>query len=94
MGKPELRASQLITTYGPGAMVDLPEDAVITAGLDTWRYNRNAPIPTVSEPRLIGKLETVLGLGGLTLRKPPPAIEEKGFTPDVAAYCFPEWVIS
>lgn len=94
MGKPQLRSSQVITTYGPGAMVDLPDDAVIIAGLDSWRYHSGKPVPTVSETRLIGKLETLLGTTGITLRKPPPAVEEKGFTPDIGAYYFPEWLIS
>jgi len=94
MGKPQLRSSQVITTYGPGAMVDLPDDAVIIAGLDHWRYHSGKPIPTVNEPRLVAKLENLLGVAGVTLRKPPPAIEEKGFTPDISAFYFPEWVIS
>ncbi len=94
MGKPQLRASQIITTYGPGAMVDLPDDAVLVAGLDSWRYHAGKPIPAVAEARLIGKLEALLGVTGLTLRKPPAAIEDKGFTPDIGAYFFPEWVIS
>lgn len=94
MGKPQLRASQVISTYGPGAMVDLPDDAVLIAGLETWRYHRSKPIPTISEPRLISKLESLLGVTNLRLRKPPPAVEEKGFTPDVGAFYFPEWVIS
>jgi len=94
MGKPQLRASQIITTYGPGAMVDLPDDAVLIAGLDTWRYQAGKPIPTISESRLIGKLEALLGMNGLALRRPPPAIEDKGCTPDIGAYFFPEWVIS
>lgn len=93
MAKPQMRSSQVITTFGPGAMVDLPDDAVIIAALDSWRYNRNSSPPTVTEPRLINKLETLLGVRGLTLRKPPPAIEEHGFTPDIAAYRFPEWFI-
>ena len=94
MGKPKLRSSQLINGYGPGSMVDLPDDAVMIAGLDTWRYNQGQPIPTVAEPRLVGKLERLLGRTGITLRRPPPAVEEKGFTPDIGAYHFPEWVIS
>ena len=93
MSRPQLRASQLITTFGPGAMVDLPDDAVIIAGIDTWRYNKGKPIPTVSEPRLQAKLEQMLGVPGLSLRKPPPAVEDRGFTPDIAAYSFPEWFI-
>ena len=93
MTKPQLRSSQLITTFGPGAMVDLPDDAVIIAGTDNWRYSKNTPIPSISEPRLQRKLESLLGVQGITLRKPPAAIEDKGFTPDIAAYRFPEWFI-
>lgn len=93
MSKPQLRSSQLITTFGPGAMVDFPDDAVIIAGIDTWRYHRNSPIPLVTERRLTRKLEKLLGVQGITLRKPPPATEEEGFTPDVGAYRFPEWFI-
>jgi hypothetical protein len=33
----KLRRSQLITAYGPGAMVDLVADAVVIGGLDFWQ---------------------------------------------------------
>ena len=33
----EIRSSQVITTYGPGALLDLPRHSVIVAGLGTWR---------------------------------------------------------
>jgi hypothetical protein len=93
MSKPQIRASQLITTFGPGAMVDLPDEAAIIAGIDHWRYSKGSPIPVISEPRLQRKLQKLLGGVEVTLRKPPPAIEDKGFTPDIAAYRFPEWFI-
>ncbi len=93
MAKPQIRSSQLITTFGPGAMVDLPDHAVIIGGLEGWRYSRNTALPTISEPRLVHKLEELLQVQGLTLRKPPPAIEDKGFTPDITTYRFPEWFI-
>jgi hypothetical protein len=31
-----IRPSQIITTFGPGAIVDLPEDSVMIAGVDDW----------------------------------------------------------
>jgi hypothetical protein len=31
-----LRQSQVITTFGPGALVDLPNYSVLVAGLDHW----------------------------------------------------------
>ncbi len=74
-------------------MVDLPSEAIIVGGLDSWRHSTTAPLPLVSERRLVRKLELLLGRTGLTLRKPPPAIEEHGFTPDITGYRFPEWYI-
>jgi hypothetical protein len=47
-----VRQSQVVTTFGPGAMVDLLTDAVLLGGLDFWSYDRNFKIPHISEPRL------------------------------------------
>ena len=58
MSTPKLRTSQLITTFGPGAMVDLPEGSVLISGLDAWNYDV-ANIPTIEEPRLLSKLRHV-----------------------------------
>ena len=35
-GHGQLRRSQVITTFGPGALIDLPYDSAIVGGLDTW----------------------------------------------------------
>ena len=56
MGHAELRRSQIVTTFGPGAMLDLPKESVIVAGLEHWHYDAGR-IPTVEEPRLIEKLQ-------------------------------------
>ena len=63
-----LRQSQLITTYGPGSMVDLPECSVIISGLGDWSFLRSEKI---SEPRLATKLARHLGLPSIDLRTPP-----------------------
>ena len=34
-----IRQSQVITTYGPGALIDLPTHSAIVGGLDTWSAN-------------------------------------------------------
>lgn len=47
-----VRQSQVVTTFGPGAMVDLLSDAVLVSGLDFWSYDRNFAIPSIPEPRL------------------------------------------
>ena len=36
MSQGEVRQSQLITTYGPGAMVDMPDNSVDIGGLSLW----------------------------------------------------------
>jgi hypothetical protein len=32
----QVRRGQVITTYGPGALIDLPRHSAIVGGLDTW----------------------------------------------------------
>lgn len=49
-----VRRSQLVTTYGPGAMVDLLDHAVLVGGLDFW--HPQPPGHVVHEPRLAQRL--------------------------------------
>lgn len=42
-----LRPGQIITTFGPGAVVDLPDESVMIAGIDLW-----PPGPVIQETRL------------------------------------------
>jgi len=79
-------------TFGPGAMVDLPKDSVIVGGLEGWRYLRDV-IPTIAEPRLLMKVQQLLGVPDLTLRAPPAHWDgpAKKFTPEVEVWRFPEW---
>ena len=46
----EVRQSQLITTFGPGALVDLVSDAVVISGLDFWHFPDKPRF--IDEPRL------------------------------------------
>lgn len=48
----KIRLSQLVTTFGPGAMVDLIDHAVLIGGLDYWRFDASKPLPALDEPRL------------------------------------------
>ncbi|MGB9631715.1 MAG: DrmB family protein [Chloroflexaceae bacterium] len=43
----KLRPSQIITTFGPGAVVDLPEESVMITGIDLWPQG-----PIIQETRL------------------------------------------
>ncbi|MDQ0878979.1 hypothetical protein QFZ77_007638 [Paenibacillus sp. V4I3] len=49
----EVRNSQLISTFGPGAIMDLPDFSVIIASLDHWNTKL---CDVISEPRLQRKL--------------------------------------
>jgi hypothetical protein len=51
--------SQLLLTYGPGAMMDLPEHAVVVSGLQGWRYGGDWQ--PVAEERLVPLLRQQLG---------------------------------
>jgi hypothetical protein len=73
----EVRPSQLLWTYGPGALVDLPSLSVVTMGIDQWERNRCQPI---DEARLLAAVRRVLGPQVDSLRMPP--IHE-GEAPDV-----------
>ena len=64
----QIRPSQLLWTYGPGALVDLPNLSAITMGLDRWDKDR---CPSVEEERLLSAVRRVLGSQVTHLRIPP-----------------------
>ena len=93
MAQPQLRRSQLVTTFGPGCMIDLPDSSVIVSGLDHWRYDTSR-IPVIEEPRLVEKLRAFLDRETVTLRTPPPAPEHPSESrTDVTVWEFPNWFI-
>ncbi len=97
MSKNTQRLSQLVSTFGPGSMVDLPTRSVIIGGLDLWKTTGE----TLSEPRLTARLEQFLKEEGrlaegvnLSLRLPPLANEAKDdFPSGVDAPIFPTWFV-
>lgn len=70
-----IRPSQLMYTFGVGAMVDLPNFAVIVAGLDDWKMDFAGD---VAEDRLLAAIraEASLGLGHVKSLKSAPWLEE------------------
>ncbi|MBB6099408.1 hypothetical protein HNR42_002849 [Deinobacterium chartae] len=64
----EVRPSQLLWTYGPGALIDLPNLSVLTMGVDRWDKERCQPI---QEARLLANVRRVLGAQVESLRMPP-----------------------
>jgi len=64
----EVRPSQILWTYGPGALIDLPNLSVVTMGVDRWEKNRCRQI---EEARLLSAVRNVLGPQVESLRVPP-----------------------
>ncbi len=64
----QIRQSQIITTFGPGAMLDLPQHSVLVAGLEHWLGMGDE----IVEPRLTEKLKTLLDVPAIRLQSPPP----------------------
>jgi hypothetical protein len=91
--------SQLLLTYGPGAMMDLPENAVVVAGLQDWDYKGSNWKP-VEEERLVALLKQQLGAKLSSsfsgLRHPPMFDEERrdSNAPGVAVRLFPSWFLA
>lgn len=91
----DVRPSQLLWTYGPGALVDLPNLSVVTMGLDRWEISRCTPI---EESRLLEAVRRVLGQQVDRLRMPPVIKDENAspFTPEgkigVPVRPFPRWL--
>lgn len=54
--KPVQRQSQIITTFGPGAMIDLPTRSVVIGGLDRWKIGSDAT-RVIDEPVMTRILE-------------------------------------
>ena len=93
MAKNQLRMSQVVGSYGPGAMVDLPDDSIIVAGLDSWYYDLTN-IPTIQEPRLVAMLRGMLDMPQLTLRNPPHAVDaDSNRRTNITGYKFPAWYL-
>lgn len=85
-----IRQSQIVSTYGPGALVDLPDNAVLVAGLEYWQGDA----PLVAEPRLLANLRRRLGIPYLELRSPPVPKREEDQGTGVVAWQFPEWFLA
>ena len=88
----QVRRSQVVTTWGPGALLDLPDYSVIVGGLDTWP--KLADLEPVNEPRLAGKLQLMTGVQKPGLYQ-PPADDAAPWeaTLGIGAYRFPQWFL-
>ena len=86
-----IRRSQAITTFGVGALVDLPNRSAIVGGLDGWQLRAE---DAISEPRLSEKLRRITG-GPLPRLMAPPAAPEAPWETGrgIPAFLFPNWFV-
>ncbi len=84
-----IRRSQAITTFGVGALVDLPNRSAIVGDLDGWK-----PKEPIREPRLAAKLAPLFQGSRPRLMAPPAAPDFPGASgEEVPAYLFPRWFV-
>ena len=88
----QVRRSQVITTWGPGAPIDLPRDAGIVGGLDTWP--KTLDLDEVVDPRLTRKLGQLIGVADPRLFAPPADVASPGERSlGIGVWRFPQWVL-
>jgi hypothetical protein len=92
------RESQLVTTFGPGAMIDLPTRSVLIGGLERWDMRG---FEQITEERLTARLQSLLidtnrfpADATLSLRRAPIMNTPLGtLPPAVQATIFPAWFV-
>lgn len=90
-----LRPSQMIHTFGPGAVVDLPSMSVVVGGIDGWNIHDTA---LIAEARLLDSVRSLPGCARVSELRGPPWMEE---SPNpyqqwawvgVPVFPFPRWM--
>ncbi|GAA4759111.1 DUF1998 domain-containing protein [Gordonia alkaliphila] len=93
------RPSSLLYTYGPGAIMDLPNFAIMPAGLDDWEmiWKRRDHVPSILEPRLLDVVRLHLGPQVDALRRFPWQPKRMGMSSEgsdlgIPGRVFPQWL--
>ena len=71
----EIRPSQLLYSYGVGAVVELPNLSVMVLGLDDWKVDSGSSL--VDEPRLLEAVRRELGEQIERLVTPPVSVSSQ-----------------
>jgi hypothetical protein len=92
----EIRQSQLLTTFGPGSMVDLPEHSVVIAGLPYWKGDQQS----IREDRLRYKVSQLFkdqdskNCPDIKFYSPPRQSPDLNASPSgIDAFIFPRWFL-
>ncbi|HEY9695838.1 MAG TPA: DUF1998 domain-containing protein [Trichocoleus sp.] len=87
----EIRQSQVISTFGPGAMVDLPKHSVLIGGLNHWKGDRRR----IYEDRLAGRVCELLGVKQIAMYAPPVDEQDpKATRSGITSFVFPTWFLA
>lgn len=87
----QVRQSQILSTFGPGSMVDLPEHSVLIAGLSHWRGDKKR----IYEERLELRVAEILEVKQITLYAPPVDEQDpKATRTGINAFTFPTWFLA
>lgn len=94
------RPSSLLYTYGPGAIMDLPQFTIMPTGLDDWDRiwsRREGEPPRIHAPRLREVVRTHMRSPFVQLRPHPwqpkrNAFSNEGVDLGVPARVFPQWL--
>ena len=94
------RPSSLLYTYGPGAIMDLPQFTIMPTGLDDWDRiwnRREGEPPRIHAPRLREAVRTHMRSPFVQLRPFPwqpkrNAFSNEGVDLGVPARVFPQWL--
>ncbi len=87
----EIRQSQVISTFGPGAMVDLPDHSVLIGGLNHWKGDRRR----IYEDRLAGRICELLGVKQIAMYAPPVDEQDpKAARSGITSFVFPIWFLA
>ena len=96
----DLRPSQLLYTFGVGAVIELPNLSVMVMGLDDWPVDQGSA--NINEPRLLQAVQQELGSQVLRLLTPPVTPESTGYQANpfddtanigVPVAPFPRWLL-
>lgn len=89
----EIRQSQILSSFGPGSMVDLPNHSIIMGGLNHWKFgNERTPIV---EPRLEQFLQQKLGVSKIALFEPPTSNQDPTAPrTGIQSFMFPGWFVA
>ena len=88
----QIRSSQVITSFGPGALIDLPQDSAIVGGLDSWP--RASDLEEIHEPRLERKVRSLTKVNAPRLYAPPPeSTDPSQPVRGIGVWRFPEWFV-